>query len=72
MCLSMMAETTFLRIRRCCPHGPTFTQHVIKGGSFLCAPNYFMRYRSGARQGQEDDLATSHLGFRTILVAPAP
>lgn len=42
-------------------------QHVIKGGSYLCAPNYCMRYRSAARQGQEDDLATSHLGFRTIL-----
>lgn len=42
-------------------------QHVIKGGSYLCAPNYCMRYRAAARQGQEDDLATSHLGFRTIL-----
>lgn len=42
-------------------------QHVIKGGSYLCAPNYCMRYRAGARQGQDDDLATSHLGFRTVL-----
>jgi formylglycine-generating enzyme required for sulfatase activity len=47
-------------------------QHVIKGGSFLCAPNYCMRYRSGSRQPQDDDLGTSHLGFRTILVAPGP
>ena len=39
---------------------------VIKGGSFLCAPNYCMRYRAGSRQPQEDDLAVSHLGFRTI------
>ena len=45
---------------------------VIKGGSYLCAPNYCMRYRAGARQGQEADLATSHLGFRTILEAPGP
>lgn len=52
--------------------GQALGQHVIKGGSFLCAPNYCMRYRPGARQGQEDDLATSHLGFRTILIAPAP
>jgi sulfatase modifying factor 1 len=44
-------------------------QYVIKGGSFLCAPNYCMRYRSGAREGQEADLAASHLGFRTILRA---
>ncbi len=47
-------------------------RHVIKGGSFLCAPNYCMRYRPGARQGQEDDLATSHAGFRTLLRAPGP
>jgi formylglycine-generating enzyme required for sulfatase activity len=47
-------------------------RHVIKGGSFLCAPNYCMRYRAGARQGQEDDLATSHVGFRTILRAAGP
>lgn len=47
-------------------------QRVIKGGSFLCAPNYCMRYRAGARQPQDDDLAVSHLGFRTILLAPGP
>ncbi len=47
-------------------------QQVIKGGSFLCAPNYCMRYRAGARQPQDRDLAASHLGFRTILIAPGP
>ena len=47
-------------------------QQVIKGGSFLCAPNYCMRYRAGARQPQDRDLGASHLGFRTILVAPGP
>lgn len=45
-------------------------RYVIKGGSFLCALNYCMRYRSGSREGQEADLAASHLGFRTILHAP--
>lgn len=47
-------------------------QRVIKGGSFLCSPDYCMRYRSGARQPQDDDLGASHLGFRTIRVAPGP
>ena len=47
-------------------------QQVIKGGSFLCAPNYCMRYRAGARQPQDRDLGASHLGFRTILMAPGP
>lgn len=45
---------------------------VIKGGSFLCADNYCMRYRPEARQGQSKGLGTSHIGFRTVLDAPAP
>jgi len=52
--------------------GKLDARHVIKGGSYLCAPNYCMRYRAGSRQPQEDDLATSHVGFRTILRAPGP
>lgn len=47
------------------------TQRVIKGGSYLCAQNYCMRYRAAARQGQEDDLATGHIGFRTVLRSKA-
>ncbi|WP_294635715.1 SUMF1/EgtB/PvdO family nonheme iron enzyme [uncultured Aquabacterium sp.] len=39
---------------------------VIKGGSFLCAPDYCVRYRASAREAHEADLATSHVGFRTI------
>jgi formylglycine-generating enzyme required for sulfatase activity len=45
-------------------------QHVIKGGSYLCAPNYCKRYRAAARQPQDASLATSHVGFRTIRPAP--
>lgn len=45
---------------------------VIKGGSWLCAPNYCARYRPSARQPQEADLGASHIGFRTILRAPKP
>ncbi len=41
---------------------------VIKGGSWLCAPNYCMRYRPEARQGQSKGLGTSHIGFRTVLI----
>ena len=40
---------------------------VIKGGSYLCAPNYCTRYRAAARQPQEIDLSAAHLGFRTVL-----
>lgn len=43
------------------------TYHTIKGGSYLCSPNYCKRYRAAAKQPQEDHLATGHIGFRTIL-----
>lgn len=46
--------------------------HVIKGGSFLCAPSYCLRYRPAARQPQEDGLGTSHVGFRTVLNGSPP
>ena len=43
---------------------------VIKGGSWLCAPNFCARYRPSARQPQELGLGTSHVGFRTVLRPP--
>lgn len=39
---------------------------VIKGGSFLCTPQYCYRYRPAARQPQMVDSAMSHLGFRVV------
>ena len=39
---------------------------TIKGGSFLCAPNYCRRYRPAARQSQETGFSAAHLGFRTV------
>ncbi|MEV6280767.1 formylglycine-generating enzyme family protein [Nocardia sp. NPDC051832] len=47
--------------------GERFPHRVIKGGSYLCAPNYCLRYRPAARQGQSEDTATCHLGFRCVL-----
>ncbi len=44
---------------------------VIKGGSFLCSPDFCVRYRASARESQEADLATAHIGFRTVLREPA-
>lgn len=40
--------------------------HTIKGGSFLCAPNYCRRYRPAARQPHESDFSTNHIGFRVV------
>jgi sulfatase modifying factor 1 len=46
---------------------------VMKGGSFLCAPNYCRRYRPAARMAQPVDTSTCHLGFRCIVrVAARP
>ena len=39
---------------------------VIKGGSFLCADNYCMRYRPAARRPQMIDTGMSHIGFRCV------
>jgi formylglycine-generating enzyme required for sulfatase activity len=40
---------------------------VMKGGSYLCAPNYCRRYRPAARMAQGVDTSTCHLGFRCIV-----
>lgn len=42
-------------------------QRVVKGGSHLCAPNYCLRYRPAARQGEAADTSACHIGFRCIL-----
>jgi formylglycine-generating enzyme required for sulfatase activity len=40
--------------------------NTIKGGPFLCADNYCRRYRPAARQPQEIDFSSLHIGFRTV------
>jgi sulfatase modifying factor 1 len=44
---------------------------VIKGGSFLCADSYCVRYRPAARRPQMIDTGMSHVGFR-CAGAPLP
>jgi formylglycine-generating enzyme required for sulfatase activity len=59
--------------RRCCsartaratPGG--LERRVVKGGSHLCAPNYCLRYRPAARQGESVDTSSSHIGFRCVV-----
>jgi formylglycine-generating enzyme required for sulfatase activity len=53
-------------------HNPSLSdikipRKVMKGGSFLCAPNYCLRYRPAARMAQPVDTSTCHLGFRCIV-----
>jgi len=49
--------------------GPRVARKVIKGGSYLCAPNYCQRYRPAARYPQAIDTTTGHIGFRCVLRA---
>jgi len=47
-------------------------ENTIKGGSYLCAENFCRRYRPAARQPQEADFSSSHIGFRIVRdVGPA-
>ena len=55
------------------PRQPQFRvpRRVIKGGSFLCADSYCLRYRPAARRPQMIDTGMSHIGFR-VAWRPAP
>ena len=44
--------------------------HTMKGGSFLCADNFCRRYRPAARQPQDTDFSSSHIGFRIVRDSP--
>jgi formylglycine-generating enzyme required for sulfatase activity len=50
-----------------CDDNVRIARRVMKGGSFLCAPNYCRRYRPAARMAQPIDTSTCHLGFRCIV-----
>ena len=45
---------------------------VMKGGSYLCAPEYCQRYRPAARMAQAVDTSTCHLGFRCVIRVDQP
>lgn len=46
------------------PLNPGLPSRVMKGGSYLCAPNYCQRYRPESRQGRDPGLGASNVGFR--------
>jgi formylglycine-generating enzyme len=56
------------------PAQPQFRtpRRVIKGGSFLCADSYCMRYRPAARRPQALDTGMSHIGFRCVARSATP
>lgn len=54
------------------PLNPGMPSRTVKGGSYLCAPNYCQRYRPASRQGRDPGMGTSNVGFRLVYdKAPA-
>jgi formylglycine-generating enzyme required for sulfatase activity len=51
------------------PSVPGAERRVIKGGSFLCHPDYCESYRPSARRGTPPDTGSSHIGFRCAMDA---
>lgn len=51
------------------PGQPQFPipRKVLKGGSYLCSPEYCERYRPSARRPQMVDAGMSHVGFRCVV-----
>lgn len=39
-------------------------RRVLKGGSFLCSPDYCLRFRPAARSAQTEDTGMAHVSFR--------
>lgn len=46
--------------------GSRVPRRVLKGGSYLCSPDYCLRFRPAARSPQADDTSTTHIGFRCV------
>lgn len=46
--------------------GGGLVHRIMKGGSFLCHESYCLRYRPAARQSQDSESPTNHIGFRCV------
>lgn len=50
----------------CSPEQDSRALWTLKGGSYLCAAEYCLRYRPAARMGLAGGSTTSHVGFRCV------
>jgi sulfatase modifying factor 1 len=46
-----------------CQRDVRIPRRVVEGGSFLCAPAYFRRYRPAPRRAEMVGSGMSHIGF---------
>lgn len=67
-CCQASEQARIASIDRQSEHG-AMPRRVVKGGSYLCAPEYCRRYRPPARMAQGIDTSTGHLGFRCVVRA---
>ena len=54
----------------CSTPAETRDLHTLKGGSFLCSPDYCARYRPAARIGLSAETSSQHIGFRCAVDLP--
>jgi hypothetical protein len=54
------------------PGHPFAAERVVKGGSFLCNPDYCESYLPSARRGTPPDTGSSHTGFRCVISVTPP
>lgn len=62
-------QSAFSEPASCCSCSPTqdgTRLWTLKGGSYLCAAEYCLRYRPAARMGVAGANTTSHIGFRCV------
>lgn len=71
-CCSPRRDPTGPATPRHDPWAPAIAQRVLKGGSFLCADDYCMRYRPAARIAESVDTSTCHVGFRCVSGTARP
>jgi sulfatase modifying factor 1 len=54
----------------CSKSEPSAELQTLKGGSFLCSPDYCARYRPAARIGLSPETSSQHIGFRCAVDLP--
>ena len=62
-------QTSFSEAASCCSCSPIQDDTrlwTMKGGSYLCAAEYCLRYRPAARMGVAGASTTGHIGFRCV------
>ena len=70
-CADFYADDYYAHSPRDNPKGPlTGTDHVIRGGSYMCAENFCTNFRVAGRSKNDVESANTNLGFRCASDVP--